>query len=562
MKSKDIFCLAPWVHSHINTSGERALCCFAKGWGGSQKDLPEFWNSPLMKEARLNMLNGTPDPVLCEACVSSNTGNKSPRSRFEIYSPRIEDILSKTSEDGTYDETPVFYDYRMSNVCNLSCRMCNGESSSKIEIAEKKIEDNDVVVQKDISVAKRELIDAIQKAQVERIYWASGEAFLQEEHWEVLKEAVQVGQARNIVLVYNSNLAFPRKVFEDNEFLLKEFKEVILGISIDGTGKNVEFIRDGINWEKFQENIEYCKSGPIKFKLSFAVTLTLPTLLEIKPLIEYLLRHRLPFTVSNCFFSDLSALYSPLILDKETLNLLINSTLDDIHKYGEDQFFNPLIVVLESLRDMGKDFISDPLFSELLDKSISIDNFFGRRDLWSYYSEFPIIHEWTKKGPLTFSTQKKNYYLGQKRFVFSESVDDYWKDVHLREGSIDNRFCITHTYQELENMDIFFKDFKPKNIINYRFISILGSWPSVLNKFLNKDSVEKYKMFEDLVLKEKEFSAKYPYLRIVKSEPLPFFKFLLKGKAYAFLAPTLDMLTFPFRRLIAFHCHVLIEVVL
>jgi len=47
------YCIAPWLHSHLNPAGERKLCCVAlpSGIEGSTS-FDEYWNGEYMQEVR------------------------------------------------------------------------------------------------------------------------------------------------------------------------------------------------------------------------------------------------------------------------------------------------------------------------------------------------------------------------------------------------------------------------------------------------------------------------------------------------------------------------------
>ncbi len=68
MKDENIFCLAPWVLSHINMLGQRSLCCRSKAFD-IDSDMPfeDYWNGPEMQRARTLMMNGKAPQEYCGA---------------------------------------------------------------------------------------------------------------------------------------------------------------------------------------------------------------------------------------------------------------------------------------------------------------------------------------------------------------------------------------------------------------------------------------------------------------------------------------------------------------
>lgn len=399
---KDVFCLAPWVHSHINLSGKRALCCFAKSFEGLEElPLEDFWNSDLMKESRLRMINGNPDSSICASCVGMDVSTESPRLRFK-NDDLVESLLENTKADGSYDGTPSFFDYRISNICNLSCRMCGAEASSKIEAATKKLAStpNSVLLEienkkkQNINKIKPEIIKSIRSGSVKEIYWASGEAFLQKDHWDIIDECINTNQASQISLCYNSNLSFKNLQFKKWIERLNHFKDIEIGVSLDGVGRTVEFIRDGCSWNSIVSNLEYCL-GQTDFRINLAITLTIPTLLNIEELFKFLYFYRLNYNVSICLSEGVSSLYSPLSLPMDVRSKLLQRAIKVIdEKYSSSEYllkFKEFLIEIlnyEGENDCKKTSLDN------LNRAIELDAFFDRESVISYYSKFPVLKEW------------------------------------------------------------------------------------------------------------------------------------------------------------------------
>jgi MoaA/NifB/PqqE/SkfB family radical SAM enzyme len=77
--------------------------------------------------------------------------------------------------------------------------------------------------------------------------FTGGEPFLIEEHFELLRFAVESGFAKNIEIHYNTNATvFPEEAIE----IWKHFKTVEIAFSIDNVGKRFEYERYGADWEE------------------------------------------------------------------------------------------------------------------------------------------------------------------------------------------------------------------------------------------------------------------------------------------------------------------------
>jgi len=141
------FCALPWKHLTINHYGGAQVCCISRSMIREDnsdvslytRSLDEVFNAESIRKVRRNMLEGEASSE-CTLCYENEAnGLRSERldQNADWYKSdgfTIEKAQSVTAPDGsTSIKRPVYYQLMISNVCNLACRMCNGESSSKIE---------------------------------------------------------------------------------------------------------------------------------------------------------------------------------------------------------------------------------------------------------------------------------------------------------------------------------------------------------------------------------------------------------------------------------------------
>ena len=400
------FCLAPWVHTHIDVKGNRSLCCRAQKSMMSNSKVPinDFWNSIEMKQARLDMLANKPDPEVCSACLDNQDSSELPKDQYEKSGELIDQLMSNTAKDGTYEILPESYDYRISNKCNLACRMCNAESSSRIEDSLLK---TSISQQYEVELLQKkkylnthfifpELKELILKGIAKKLSFASGEAFIQKDHRELLELCIKNDLAKSISLHYNTNLAFSTPLLKKTLDKLGDFTAVEILISMDAIGKTAEFIRDGISWSLFCKNLEMITQYNNKFKISFAITFTIPTLLNIFPLLKFLYLQRFPYIVSLCHDKGTSALHSPLILDKKTLNKLLDNAEIKISFFKNKEFFKPFMSIFNQLRDANQTSYNQFTLISLFEKNEELNRSFERSKLIDYYLSFKELEGWLK----------------------------------------------------------------------------------------------------------------------------------------------------------------------
>lgn len=166
-----------------------------------------------------------------------------------------------------------YLDIRNTNTCNLECAICNPYYSSKW--AER------LGLEKFVSTDFDVPLEDIQE-----IYFAGGEPLLNPKHWQVLSS---IKNPQDIGLRYSSNLSTVKGL----EKFWPNFKHVDLMASIDGVYEHGEFMRPGLNFERWEQNLEEVeKFGNVDITLY--VTVSLLNVFQLKD-IETYSKHRVKF---------------------------------------------------------------------------------------------------------------------------------------------------------------------------------------------------------------------------------------------------------------------------
>jgi organic radical activating enzyme len=337
LQNNTSFCLAPWIHSYISPQGLRQICCVSDQNFGTNKSLNEIWNCDDMKIIRQKMLAGEE----LDVCVRCNGGSLNPnpyRNYFnEKYSHLIDDVISKTSEDGTYNEYPVTFDYR-TNVCNFKCKTCSEEFSTQIQL--EKIQNNSELLYNILSSEERELslkiIDDEFKnddllKNVSEIYWAGGEPMYWKTHWETLDKLIELGVSKNVKLRYHSNLS----TIEHKGKLLTEyfdnFKRIEFFCSLDGTGPIGEWVRTNLNYEKWKDNFSKLvayRDMNNHLEVQLAITVTTPTIFDFENLYELCKEFNISPDFQTCYSLEATNLLSPKSFPKNLIEPILTKFLD------------------------------------------------------------------------------------------------------------------------------------------------------------------------------------------------------------------------------------------
>ncbi len=270
----------PWVHLHVYTDGKVTPCCsnFLHYGRVNEQSPTAIFNGRPIRAFRLRMLEDKKEKR-CQSCYQIEAaGGKSIRQdTIERYAGQLSELIQNTDEKGTLKGgTPLFYDLRTSNQCNLRCRTCYHGNSSKW-FKEAELLGRTAAPQAKISAFEKiSCADYIAETLpgVEEFYFAGGEPLMMEEHWQILDQLIAMKKF-NTLLRYNTNLSTLQYKGRNIIPLWQQFDHLALGISIDAFGAAGEYIRKDLRWSKFMENIQTIKTLLPNAVLRFEPTVSL-----------------------------------------------------------------------------------------------------------------------------------------------------------------------------------------------------------------------------------------------------------------------------------------------
>lgn len=265
-------CILPWINLSTDTDGSIRLCCISDAYikkdDGTNYNLgydkvEDIINSTDYKKIRQDMIDGKPIQG-CETCYKNerNNGRSERQSHNRVWEADINfrQKYKQSLQGQAITETVQYFDLRFGNLCNLSCRSCNPGSSSQFnkeikevpelikfnyQIINKELNDwyNTEIFQKNITNYSKNLF---------KYYMTGGEPTIIDKNYEILKEMVDSGDSKHIVLVLNSNMTNTKKDFYS---FFKHFKKVILMASIDGINEMQEYLRYPSDWKQISGNL-------------------------------------------------------------------------------------------------------------------------------------------------------------------------------------------------------------------------------------------------------------------------------------------------------------------
>jgi molybdenum cofactor biosynthesis enzyme MoaA len=218
----------------------------------SKNTVDEIMNSPDAVKLREDLRNGIKHPG-CKRCWDEEEYiNSSKRARDTGYLYFQEDAKVR------------YVELNLGNTCNLACRTCNVGASIKWA------EENKMIYHKEMpdNEYKEHVRQFYKSYENDSIFWLEmdksiediiqidmygGEPFLMKKQWELLQKSIDEGHSKNQILHFNTNgTIFNEKYLN----ILKQFKRVNIGFSIDGVGERFEYIRHHGIWSDVHENIK------------------------------------------------------------------------------------------------------------------------------------------------------------------------------------------------------------------------------------------------------------------------------------------------------------------
>jgi MoaA/NifB/PqqE/SkfB family radical SAM enzyme len=261
-------CMLPWISIETSPIGTARPCCLTideitkpdgTKYSLRENTLEEIYHSEYMQNLRKEFLAGS-KPKTCQRCWDEEAaGRTSKRMNSKI---RLKEYVDQIEFHNLNPNQLWFIDLKLGNICNLKCRICGSWSSSKWAK-----EEIDYVpgIDRKTHLAYKFLQDGAWPRESE-VFWdnlktllpnikyfefTGGEPFLIEQHFELLRYAVETGDSKHIEIHYNTN----GTVFPEAAGLWNHFKHVEIAFSIDNVGERFEYERYGADWSEVQDNI-------------------------------------------------------------------------------------------------------------------------------------------------------------------------------------------------------------------------------------------------------------------------------------------------------------------
>lgn len=304
----NVTCISPWYELRINASGSLSYCqqSAIKSELTDLSFVQWFNQGNYISQARSSIKNGK-SFAGCEACYQTESkGIVSARNRSNIKGAIYDGQYFKESlhQSQTWprlinnhlNSKPSFLHVTLSNLCNLSCRMCDPMYSSQLTTTMKRLnlveESRPTLIEwANDPTQWQNFCDLVfDNSDLMCVHFMGGEPLAHKKFYEFIDLCIEKNQT-DFHLTFVTNGTFYNSELTDK---LKLFKSVQVEISIENLHPTNDYIRVGSNFTKVKENIlKFSQNQTDKLQV---VLRTVPQALSIiyyDTLIDFALEHQL-----------------------------------------------------------------------------------------------------------------------------------------------------------------------------------------------------------------------------------------------------------------------------
>ena len=293
----EFYCSSPW-HGGFFCYDEQSVCCTHVPV--KMTSPKKFLASEHVKMVKQGLMSGN----LTESCQRCKTvedqGGKSLRQVF-LRSHELNGI--EFSRDVDAPSRPQAIEVRLSNLCNFRCRICKPDWSSLIG---REVQDNPSLKKwylhsnLEHRSNDEEFIDDIVEMipDLKWINFTGGEPMIIPGMLKITNAIVDQGYSKDITLQVTTNVSTinPRIVE-----CFSQFKYVQLTLSIDGLDAVAEYTRDGTNWPRMLDNLEFygrMRLDNLRIGINTNIALSAYSVLDVDKVIEFVCKYKKKYHTS------------------------------------------------------------------------------------------------------------------------------------------------------------------------------------------------------------------------------------------------------------------------
>jgi len=269
--SKGGFCSLPFVQYSTYNGGRYRLCCMAQEpeqtIDQEKLGIAGTWNHDYLKDVRQRLTAGEWLPECVECQRLERNGIVSSRQwENQQWADVIDEVLATASVNDWEVEQPLQFDFRLGNMCNLQCQMCNKEASHLVSVERARMVKSGLGANHpdwydNIADKKQALLqpgidwtsfkDMLKKAR--KIKIIGGEPTVAPDMFRLLDTAVDSGDASHIELSFYTNITNMQDRWLEQ---LGKFERVIVNCSLEGMEEMNDYLRPPSKWDSVWKNFD------------------------------------------------------------------------------------------------------------------------------------------------------------------------------------------------------------------------------------------------------------------------------------------------------------------
>ncbi len=271
-------CILPWIsidRNRTRSTDKVSLtpCCLYES-NKAHSIIDDYWNDPETVSLRKSLIAGE-RPEGCRLCWENE--DKGLRSLRQSVNEGRLDTYKERFKSTTLVDKPVQVKYTAGIECNLACRMCLPNLSSKVA----RVWD---IIGKQSNVQTDDLLNDSEyilqnRTNIEYIDITGGEPFYHKKVKTLLQALVDSKDNEHISLHIVTNAT---RIDNYTIELLKQFKDVVLSISMEGVAGIQEYIRPGCDWKVLLKNIKKLQDN--LFSLQVVSTISVLNIIHLEEL--------------------------------------------------------------------------------------------------------------------------------------------------------------------------------------------------------------------------------------------------------------------------------------
>ena len=225
------------------------------------------WNHNYIKDVRRRMTAGEKLPECVECHHLERNGIMSSRQwENKVWADVIDDVVAKASANDWEIDQPLQFDFRLGNLCNLQCQMCNKEASHLVSVERAAMVQSGLGANHpdwDGMIANKKealLQPGIEWESFERmlpyarkIKLIGGEPTVAQDMFKLLDIATATGHAEHIELSFYTNITNMQDRWLDQ---LAKFEKVIVNCSLEGMEDMNDYLRPPSKWASVWKNFD------------------------------------------------------------------------------------------------------------------------------------------------------------------------------------------------------------------------------------------------------------------------------------------------------------------